>query len=80
MSEVTKLKILFFLKFCAEAMFLPFLALYYKNLGFNIVDYPNAYDLYHNEITLPLYSKLTNEEVDYIIDAFIKVLGEFNLC
>ena len=35
MSEVTKLKILFFLKFCAEAMFLPFLALYYKNLGFN---------------------------------------------
>jgi len=35
MSEVTKLKILFFLKFCAEAMFLPFIALYYKNLGFN---------------------------------------------
>lgn len=35
MSEVTKLKILFFLKFCAEAMFLPFLAIYYKNLGFN---------------------------------------------
>ena len=35
MSEVTKLKILFFLKFCAEAMFLPFLAIYYKSLGFN---------------------------------------------
>ena len=35
MSELTKLKILFFLKFCAEAMFLPFLALYYKQLGFS---------------------------------------------
>ena len=35
MSELTKLKILFFLKFCAEAMFLPFLALYYKELGFS---------------------------------------------
>ena len=35
MKEITKLKILFFLKFCAEAMFLPFLAIYYKNLGFN---------------------------------------------
>ena len=35
MSEITKLKMLFFLKFCAEAMFLPFLAIYYKSLGFN---------------------------------------------
>ncbi len=35
LSNLTKLKILFFLKFCAEAMFLPFLAIYYKNLGFN---------------------------------------------
>ena len=35
MNDVTKLKILFFLKFCAEAMFLPFLAIYYKSLGFN---------------------------------------------
>ena len=35
MSEITKLKLIFFLKFCAEAMFLPFLAIYYKSLGFN---------------------------------------------
>lgn len=35
MSELTKLKVIFFLKFCAEAMFLPFLAIYYKSLGFN---------------------------------------------
>lgn len=45
----------------------------YKNLGFDIKDYPNAYDFYHNEITLPLYSRLTDEEVDYIIQSFIEV-------
>ena len=52
----------------------------YKELGFDIKDYPNAYNQFQNEISLPLYSKLTNEEVDYIIDCFKKVLGEFNLC
>ncbi len=52
----------------------------YKEIGFDIKDYPNAYNQYKNEITLPLYSKLTDEEVDYIIDSFIKVLGEFDLC
>jgi len=46
----------------------------YKNLGFNIKDYPNAYDYYKNEITLPLYSKLTDGEVDYIIKNFIGIL------
>ena len=45
----------------------------YKNLGFDIKDYPNAYDYYHNEITLPLYSKLTDDEVNYIIQSFIEV-------
>ena len=39
----------------------------YKNLGFDIKDYPNAYNHYKNEITLPLHTKLTDEEVDYII-------------
>ena len=52
----------------------------YKELGFDIKDYPNAYNQFQNEISLPLYSKLTNDEVDYIIDCFKKVLGEFNLC
>lgn len=52
----------------------------YKNLGFDINDYPNAYNMFQNEISLPLYSKLTDEEVNYIIDSFIKVLGEFGLC
>ena len=48
----------------------------YKKLGFDIKDYPNSYDLYKNEITLPLYSKLTDEEVDYITSSFVKVLGD----
>lgn len=39
----------------------------YKNLGFKISDYPNAYNMYQNEITLPLHTKLTDEEVNYII-------------
>ena len=49
----------------------------YKNLGFDINDYPNAYHQYLNEISLPLYSKLTDEQVDYIIDHFVKILKEY---
>ena len=52
----------------------------YKNLGFDIKDYPNAYHQYENEITLPLYSKLTSEEVDYIIECFIESLEECGCC
>ena len=48
----------------------------YKNIGFDIADYPNAYAQYENEITLPLYSRLTDEQVDYIIDSFVKIVGE----
>lgn len=49
----------------------------YKNLGFDIKNYPNAYEFYQNEITLPLYTKLTNEQVDYIIEKFVKIVGEY---
>lgn len=49
----------------------------YKNLGFDIKNYPNSYDFYHNEITLPLYSKLTDEQVDYIIEKFVNIVGEY---
>lgn len=45
----------------------------YKKLGFDIVNYPNAYDFYKNEITLPLYSKLTDEQVEYIIENFKEI-------
>lgn len=49
----------------------------YKNLGFDIKDYPNAYAQYANEITLPLFSRLTDEEVDYIIDNYTDVIKEY---
>lgn len=42
----------------------------YQNLGFNIADYPNAFNQYRNEITLPLHTCLTDEMVDYVIDNF----------
>ncbi len=49
----------------------------YKKLGFDIKDYPNAYAHYANEISLPLFSRLTDEEVDYIIDNYIDVIKEY---
>lgn len=42
----------------------------YKNLGFDIKDFPNAYNQFKNEITLPLHSRLTDEEADYILTNF----------
>ena len=45
----------------------------YKNLGFDIKDYPNAYEMYKNEVTLPLHTKLTDEDVTYIIEEFKEV-------
>jgi dTDP-4-amino-4,6-dideoxygalactose transaminase len=51
----------------------------YKKLGFDIKDYPNAYAHYQNEITLPLYSALSDEQLAYIIEVLQKCLKE-NLC
>lgn len=48
----------------------------YKNLGFKIEDYPNAYGLFVNEITLPLYSRLTDEQVAYTIDSYRAILED----
>ena len=48
----------------------------YKNLGFDIKNYPNAYKKYENEITLPLNTTLTDEMVDYIIECYTKVIKE----
>lgn len=50
----------------------------YKELGFKISDYPNAFNRYKNSITLPLYTKLTDDDVDYIISNFKEVVE--NLC
>ena len=49
----------------------------YKNLGFDIKDYPNAYAHYVNEVTLPLYTKLTDEDVDYIIEQYTRIVKEY---
>ena len=46
----------------------------YKALGFDIKDYPNAYHLFENEITLPLHTKLTDEDVAYITFNFVDII------
>lgn len=48
----------------------------YKNLGFDIVDYPNAYAQYENEVTLPLHTRLTDEDVDYVISNFVDIINK----
>ena len=48
----------------------------YKKMGFDIKDYPNSYAMYCNEITLPLNTCLTNEQVEYVIDIFNKAINE----
>ncbi len=51
----------------------------YKNLGFDIVDYPNAYNQYHNEVTLPLHTRLSDEDVEYIISNIVDVISKYSL-
>ena len=49
----------------------------YRNMGFDIKDYPNAYNRFENEITLPLHTKLTDEEVEYVIEKYCEVVKEY---
>ena len=49
----------------------------YKNLGFDIANYPNAYAHFANEITLPLHTNLTDEQVQYVIDNYTEVLKPY---
>lgn len=49
----------------------------YKELGWDIKDFPNAYEYYENLITLPLHTKLTDEDVEYVIENFKEVVGEY---
>lgn len=49
----------------------------YKNLGFDIKDYPNAYGLFENEISLPIYTTLSDEEVDYIASNLLEILDNY---
>lgn len=46
----------------------------YKALGFDIKDYPNAYDMFHNEVTLPLNTKMTDEMVEYVITNYVEII------
>ena len=46
----------------------------YKALGFDIKDYPNAYHLFENEVTLPLHTKLSDEDVEYVISNFVDIV------
>ncbi len=46
----------------------------YKVLGFDIKNYPNAYHLFENEVTLPLHTKLTDEDVEYVISNFVDII------
>lgn len=48
----------------------------YRNLGFDIQNFPNAYHMFENEITLPLHTCLTDEQVDYIIETYRKIVKE----
>lgn len=47
----------------------------YKNLGFKIEDFPNAFDMYKNEITLPLNTLINKEEVDYVVCKLVEILN-----
>ena len=46
----------------------------YKKMGFDIKDFPNAYHMFENEITLPLNTKMTMEDVDYVMENFVDIV------
>ena len=49
----------------------------YKELGFDIKDYPNAYNHFAHEITLPLHTCLTDEQIQYVIDNFVDIVSRY---
>lgn len=49
----------------------------YKNLGFDIKDFPNAYAHFENEITLPLHTSLSDEDIEYIIDVYTETIKSY---
>ena len=51
----------------------------YKALGFDINDYPNAFNQYENEVTLPLHTRLLDEDVEYVISNFIDIISKFSI-
>ena len=49
----------------------------YRNLGFDIKDYPNSYEQFKNEITLPLHTCLTDEDIEYVIENYTRIVKEY---
>ena len=49
----------------------------YRNLGFDIADYPNAFAQYANEITLPLHTCLTDDDLEYVIEVYLDILNGY---
>ena len=47
----------------------------YKALGFDISDFPNAYHLFENEITLPLNTRMSSEDLEYVISNFVDIIS-----
>ena len=52
----------------------------YKNLGFDIQDFPNAYNHFAREITLPLHTCLTDEQAQYLVEHFCRIVKEYLPC
>ena len=50
----------------------------YKSKGFDIADFPNAYDQHKNQLTLPMNSVITDEEAEYVVETFKKVYDEMS--
>ena len=48
----------------------------YKTMGFDIKDFPNAYNQYRNEITLPLHTHLSDDDVQYVMDNFVEIISD----
>lgn len=48
----------------------------YKKLGFDIKEYPNAFAMYRNEVTLPLHTLLTDEQVEFLLETFVQLLRD----
>ena len=49
----------------------------YQNMGFDIKDYPNAYEQFAREITLPLHTKLADEQVNYVIENYSRIVKQY---
>ena len=64
--------------FCALAGYLTgavnFAWLLAKKRGFDIADYPESYKMYENEVSLPLHTLLTDEQVEYIISSLKEIV------